>query len=655
MAHTFKSEIQGLRGVAILLVVLYHAGVPYVSAGYIGVDVFFVISGFLITGLLLREQETSGRIDLGEFFARRMRRLLPAAILLIAFVVVTSHVVYPPLERQPIHSAARAAAVYLANLWFAGRAIDYLAGDASSNPLLHMWSLAVEEQFYIVWPILIAAVVRFGSASTLRQRLLAVVGSVTLVSFLYCLWMTWQSQPWAFFGTPFRAWEFGLGALVAIAGARLQALPQSGMRALGFAGMALVIGGALLIPRHGLFPGFLALAPSVGTAMVLSSLLGSAPSLLGWLLRAWPLVRLGDISYSLYLWHWPLLVFAAVIWPQFDSLVVCLTVLVALGAAVLSYHAVENPIRFHRRLVLSKRLSLGWLSGASIALAIGTSVLVQAERSDGATTPDRFAVAQRDIPRVYRDGCHGNFDATDLPPCVYGHREGSRSVVLFGDSHAAQWFPALERLALDHEWRLMSLTKSSCPAFDVLVTSTAKRREYTECEQWRSRMVRRIIDARPGIVFIGNSSRHYASPVEWEAGMRRTIKRFTDAGIAIAILRDTPWPGFDTTQCLARLHWRGGDSTEPCSFGRSRAMTDGLQTYEAELRGIAEFHAVHLMDFTLTICPHDDCRAERDGVLLYSDAHHLTTHFVERLVPSLVTDLRRWSESNSIISTYLRD
>jgi peptidoglycan/LPS O-acetylase OafA/YrhL len=205
--QSIRTDIQGLRGIAVLLVVLYHAGVPGLGGGFVGVDVFFVISGYLITGLLMREVGATGRIDFWRFIARRARRLLPAALLVVAVTCLAAAWVCSPLELSEILAAARATSLYVANLWFALRAVDYLGGDAASNPFLHMWSLGVEEQFYLVWPLLLGWLFR-------PRRLQAWMVATFAVSLVACVAMTLHVQPWAYFAMPFRAWEFALGALV---------------------------------------------------------------------------------------------------------------------------------------------------------------------------------------------------------------------------------------------------------------------------------------------------------------------------------------------------------------------------------------------------------------------------------------------------------
>jgi len=338
-----RPDIQGLRGLAVLLVVLFHAGVPFTPGGFIGVDVFFVISGFLITGLLMREVERSNHIRYLDFIARRARRLLPAALVVIAFVGAASVLVYPPLERLDVMSAARSAALYVANLWFAIRTVDYFGVAAASNPLLHMWSLAVEEQFYVGWPAFLALAAFGLKRGDLRSRVTWAVAVLSAITFAACVWMTWFAQPWAFFGTPFRAWEFGLGALVYLLAPHISRLPQSALAWSGLAGLVLVLGTALALHDEAPFPGAIALLPTAGTALMLASL--HAPGGVGALLSWRPLARVGDISYSWYLWHWPLLVMFPILLPEQRVLAIVAAVAISYLAAELSYRYVEEPFR----------------------------------------------------------------------------------------------------------------------------------------------------------------------------------------------------------------------------------------------------------------------------------------------------------------------
>jgi peptidoglycan/LPS O-acetylase OafA/YrhL len=309
----FRPDLEGLRAIAVSLVLLYHAAVPGFGGGYVGVDVFFVLSGFLITGLLLREIETTGRISLPAFYARRLRRLLPAVALLILVTVVASVAVLSPLRAGDVAADGVAASLYASNVRFALQATDYLQSELAPSPLLDLWSLGVEEQFYLFWPALLLLVATFRShgaaGSPNRVRRVGALAVVVVVSsFALSLWLTTASAPWAFFSLPSRAWELGIGALLAVGAARLATVPRPAAVGVGWLGLLLIGAAGVLIDTSTPFPGMAALLPTIGTALaMLPGMSGNAigpARYLGW----GPARFLGRISYSLYLWHWPLLV-----------------------------------------------------------------------------------------------------------------------------------------------------------------------------------------------------------------------------------------------------------------------------------------------------------------------------------------------------------
>lgn len=644
----YRRDIQGLRGVAVLLVVLYHSGAPLFPAGFVGVDVFFVISGYLITGLLARELQGTGRVNFMYFYARRARRLLPAALLVIIAVFAVTPLVYVPIEQGEILSSSRAAAIYLVNFWFARRASDYLGGDSEANPMLHMWSLAVEEQFYLVWPLLIAAGARAVPTGRLRAGLVAMVTAVSVVTFLLCVWMTWKSQPWAFFGAPFRAWEFGLGALAYLLGNRARQLDSRLLLLIGVSGGTAVLLSVISLSRSSLFPGAWALFPAGGTALVITAI--HSPASAGWgsllssWLSFWPLAKLGDLSYSWYLWHWPVLVFAAVLFPERSATITTAAVILSLGLAEASYRFVENPIRFSPTFAGkdSRSVALALVCSFGVA-AIGT--ILKFGVSDRELSPEQrtYAAAKDDISKVHAAGCHADFDMIDLPDCVFGRLDAPVTVVLFGDSHAAQWFPALERLALERYWRLISLTKSSCPSVDVEVFNQQKRRTYSECEQWRSRTMARIVIEKPGLVVLANSSRHEIPAMDWEAGLRRALQRFSAHAIPVAVIRDTPWPGVDGPTCLARSNWLKRDAESECVFQRSAAVAGGVAVWEAEVRALSAYSGSLPIDLTAEICPVDRCSVARGAEVHFHDRHHLTASYAASLAPAIDASLREWA------------
>jgi peptidoglycan/LPS O-acetylase OafA/YrhL len=632
-----RRDIQGLRGLAVLMVVLYHAGVPFVPGGFVGVDVFFVISGFLITRLLVDELEAHGRIDIAAFLARRARRLLPAALALIALVAVAASWFYPPMERDGILAAARAAGLYVANLWFARRSVDYLGGQEAENPMLHMWSLGVEEQFYLVWPLAIALAAALVPAARVRMRVLRMVAVLSLASLAASLWMTARAQPWAFFGTPFRAWEFGLGALVHLFGERLRALPARRTQGLAAIGLTAVLLGAALLDDHLAFPGTWALAPAAGTALLLAGLQREDDGPVRRALGQRMLARVGDVSYSWYLWHWPLLVAVASWGPDVNAWHKAGVVLASLVLAELSYRGVEQPFR---RGTAGRVPARHVLAAALLATVVAALLLTLARRS-AANEPTseaqkRYAAARADIPSIYARGCHADFAVTDVRECTSGEPDARSTVVLFGDSHAAHWYPALERLAASSGWRLVSITKSGCPAVDVTVVNAVLRREFRECDEWRAKALRGIAAMGPALVVMGNSSRYGVPPALWEAGARRTLTALEEGGVRAAVLmRDTPVPGFSVPLCLARADYRHRPAEGLCAFDREAALSAGRAIDGAERRAANASPRGSVVDMSTSICPLTRCPVVVAGRVRFSDGNHLTATYSAELADEL--------------------
>ncbi|HTK49536.1 MAG TPA: acyltransferase family protein [Gemmatimonadaceae bacterium] len=629
----FRADIEGLRGIAVLLVVAYHAGIARVPGGFAGVDVFFVLSGYLITDILVRQVSTTGRVHYAQFYARRMRRLLPAATLTLVVVLAAAAVLLGPMERIEPALSAIAAALYSSNLFFLARAVDYFATAGDTNPFLHTWSLAVEEQFYLVWPWLVVVGWRIGRS---RRGLGALLGAVSLASFALCVWLTWKRQPWAFFGTPARAWEFGLGGLATLLPPPRTAGARASWRWLGWLGLALVIGAALVLRVTMPFPGAVAMAPVLGTtlALIAGAVDGDGRGV-GRLLGTRVLRWIGGRSYSWYLWHWPVLVFAAALRPAMPGWQRTLCALGALALAAATTALVENPIRFHPLLAARPRRSivLGVLC-TLVAAGAATAAYASAMARGGA-----YWHAAHDRSALERRGCTADVGETAPRECVFGDSAGP-AVVLFGDSHAAQWFGALDAVAAQRHLRLVTLTKFSCPAARVAMYSRVLKRRYTECESWREAALRRIVALRPATVVIGQFSRRDAmqptagggldslSPDGWRDGVRATLATLDSAGITTILLADTPAPRRTIPTCLSRAEHRGRPASV-CAVPRARAVDSLAHRLDAE--AASGFAHVRYLDLTDRICGPTTCEPIRAGVVVYRDNNHLTEAFVRTI------------------------
>ena len=669
----FRPDVEGLRAIAVGVVLLYHAGVPFASGGYVGVDVFFVISGFLITGLLVRELEKTQKISLARFYSRRAKRLLPLTVVVLAFVVLVALTLplYDPVRMEELSLGVVACALYVMNWLLAARATDYFAAGLQASPVQHFWTLAVEEQFYLIWPALLLAVAWLSRRAGLglRPALAAAFAAVAVSSLAYSVYSTEVQAGAAYFSTLTRGWELALGGMLALVPAsRLGVRSRWVASALALGGLGAIVFATFRFNDDTLFPGYAALVPTLGTAAIIAAGFVTTSAGASRVLTLGPVRHVGRISYSWYLWHWPPLVFAAAIWGSLSPLEGIAVLVASYVPAVATNRLVERPFLHSETLTRFPRKALalgGACTAASVALGLGLFVLTPTipeapesqlagasalrhddslQKSAKAVQPTpREAESKENRPRMYADGCHLTFSETKSPNCVYGDPSSDTTVVLFGDSHAMQWFPALNEIAKERDWRLVGLTKAACPPAEVHIYNATLRRAYSECDEWRERTLKRIVrDENPSLVVTSSlptyKPREDGKRLPKEAGREAmvegyasTLKELRSTGAPVALIDDVPHPDKNIPQCVSRSL----DRLRKCATPQSKA----LGYPKVNSRAAAEVGGVRFIDPTPMICLEKTCPAVIGDALVYRNGAHLTATYVRTLTPWLAERL----------------
>lgn len=666
-AHTQRDDIQGLRAVAVMIVVAYHAGLSFVPGGFVGVDLFFVLSGFLITQLLLREIATTGTVSLRQFWARRARRIMPVSALVLVTTMLAVRMFMSPLDRKAIGTDIRWSALFSGNWRFAQQQTDYLASDRNPSPVLHYWSLGVEEQFYFLWPLLLIALAVVWRLAGRRRAVHAIAfggafAVVILVSLAYCVHTTATNQPYAFFGTPARAWQLAAGALTALAVPAILRWRPHTRASVGAAGLVLFGLGVCALDESGSaglgYPSWLAMAPTLAGVLLIAS--GTGPySRLNRLLSVRPLTYVGDISFSLYLWHWPVLVIGMEAIGARTPEVRLALVAVAVGLSVASYQLVENPIRRARVLVRRPALSL-----AVGVVLVTTVVPIAAYASEtgtidrimvtpvgrGVATLDQPAALQRVTPALdeastdagpFKElGCHVGFTQTTTPEwdaCTFARKHAEHTVLVLGDSIGGAIAPAVIAAGERHDWAVTVWAKSRCPMADVTKFDRELGGAYVACDAFREAALRAVEQRRPDVVVLAMSrlttdqlAVHGSMVGGGHAvdratlGLERTVERLRAAGIGV-VLSDSPNRApFFPTSCLAKKR-----DVRGCVFPTNRKPS--IMAATARVMG----DRVTLVKANATICPDGTCYPVVGGIVVYQDKIHFAKTLAGRFATGI--------------------
>ena len=674
----FRPDIEGLRAVAVLAVIAFHTGV--ISGGFVGVDVFFVISGFLITRMLFAELGETGRISLARFYAARARRLLPAAATVLVFTAVAATALLPPLQARSVLDDGLASALYVGNYRLAITGTDYLS-HTTPSPFQHYWSLGVEEQFYLLWPALL-----LGTAWLLGRRMrrsrptavpyAAMLTTIAAVSLALSVILTHSLPAWAFFSLPTRAWELATGALVALSATGWRRLPAGWAAITGFIGLALIGGAAVHLDDRTPYPGTAALLPVLGAALVIIAGCATPIGGAGRLLSVPPMRAVGRLSYSWYLWHWPVLLFVPLlVGHPIGWLGRVAAVCGAFALAVLTLRYVERPVRYAKRLRHSPGRSMA-LGSAITAAAVSAAVLlpIVVPTPVGRGTPaaaafvrpasgdpladaitavhqavqasaDQTAVpahlspaldeAAADKPSVFLNGCVRTWLEVGVPDCVSGDPAASTTVALVGDSHAAMWQPGLEPIAQQRHWRLVTMAKVTCPLPNLPIKSPYLGRTYTECGQWRAQVFKRLAGERPKLVVL-DMSRRYGNNFgftsygrDWVRSLAALVAEVRAITAArVLVLGPVPDPHTDVPVCLSG-HL---DDAVACASTRSAALDAHGIAAESQATSAA---GGQYADLSELFCTTVRCPVIVGNELVFRDDNHVTVSYAQRLAPVL--------------------
>jgi peptidoglycan/LPS O-acetylase OafA/YrhL len=676
---SYRPEVQGLRAVASLLVATYHIWLGRVSGG---VDIFFVVSSFLVTTTLLKQVDRNGRVSFIAFWAGLAQRLLPAAMLTLTTVALASLIWLPRTLWEESLKQIVASALYLENWQLAFDSVDYLSQGQSATPVQHYWAMSTQGQFYLIWPciMVMSLAIAKGLNKSFRYVAAMLFATLFLLSLAYSIVATARNQPFAYFNTFARMWEFCSGATLALLLPSTAGLSKGVRVAFGWGGLIGMISCGMLFQVSRMFPGYAALWPvCCGLMIIVAGTSGSrfgADRLLSWQ----PLVYLGGISYAIYLWHWPILIFfrwlaGHVDVGLFEGLGI-ITLSIALAAGTTRF--IENPLRT-LKLDLRTRARLAiftasCLAPVAIACAAWGGFYVHQKafdarpiasddpdypgalartqgfrymgKSDVPLYPGMLAI-QNDLAPLYADGCYRPDPDWQRANCLYGDRNAKRTLTLVGGSHSAHWLPALDILAKQHGWRVTVLSKNRC-----VFSAQMDRIDQDEyCQQFNQRTLQILLEDRPEVIFT-TSTRGSGDDEHIPEGFMHNWKQLTAVGIKVIAVRDTPWMQFWIPECM-EMH---GFNAPDCVQSRERMLS--LVDPAARIGKLPE--NVALIDMTEFFCDARHCPPVAGNLVIYRDDSHITTAYSRSLVPALEEKLKNslpegWIEKRQTTSHLPKD
>ena len=633
MKQDYRLDIQGLRAISVLLVFFAHANWQLFSGGFVGVDIFFVISGYVISLLLLKDYKASETILFHRFYARRLQRLLPALIVVIISTAIATLIILPPVVQVSYYDSAISAIFWFSNIFYSFSEINYFSPIADKELYMHTWSLGVEEQFYLLWPL----VVLFGLAR-LRKRsyLIIFISTVIVSSIVLQYYFTKDSSNLAFYMMPARAWQFGLGCLVAIfhfSKTKSNVFdPKSSVMELStIIGITLILFASTMFDSSTPYPNWQVFIPSIGALLLLLPNYSGSYSGFGKLLSLKPLVLLGNISYSFYLWHWIILVFSEKLQKYYHFMHPVFAFVLTILLSIATYQFIEQPIR--RSVKIKARAKLTIIFSLLIMLLVASLLYLLKKVSEKLESDPRQSEIVRvmnKLPIVYDDGCDDWYHSSDLKNCVYGNLNSEKRVVVFGDSILLQWFPTIKEYYERNSWKIIVFTKSGCPIINRPFFYYRIRAEYTSCEIWRNSVLEEIKDKKPSLVIIGNSTTYPFGKDDWINGSKEIIDELLLFSDEIKIIAGTPEMSFSPPLCLMETDWLSRVLPKISLDICSHEMIES-ETWDWQKEISMSYKDVDFINMEDIVCPEKYCHSVIDNTIVFRDHIHLTIDFVKKV------------------------
>jgi peptidoglycan/LPS O-acetylase OafA/YrhL len=656
----FRPEIEGLRAVAAILVAVYHIWFGTVSGG---VDVFFVVSGFLITTSLLSRLRKHNKINFLDFLLKLSKRLFPSAFFVMLVATIASIFWLPHLRWDQTVNEVIASAFYYQNWQLALNAVDYLAQNNEASPFQHIWAMSIQGQFYVIWPIIFFISLLISKKLfriSLKKSLLGAFSILFLISFAYSIYKTSVNQPWAYYDTFARIWEFSIGGLLALSISYIS-FKKSVSFIVGWLGLFIVVSTGALLPVSNVFPGYAALLPTLGAVGVVAAGADGGKFGVHRLLSAKPFLLFGSMSYAFYLWHWPILIFYYIN-TGYESVSILHGLFLIVLSGLLAYittRFIEKPLReikFDSSRQLLKQGSFSFAIMLPLLIVAGSWWYVineqqtnlefsfQDEEYVGAMAlheevsyPQEAPVtpmpvqARNDKAKVYDDGCHQSQESSEVIECRYGvEGDATYTVALVGGSHSAHWLDALEIIAEQENLEILSYTKSACR----FSAQTGDDDLSDSCYEWSDNLLEILLDNEPDIVFttadVGSSPENESVP----EGFIKMWDKLNERDIDVFAIRDNPWMGFDVPACVEENE---EVPLEECS----RPTADLLPEESAWEKLESPPENVYYADLSDYFCEEDVCNPIIGNVLVYRDSHHITGTFSKSLAPVLQVELMK--------------